>query len=292
MPLFLKIFLIVSLIVNYLPALRFRNNKYFIYFFVAALIGPTTVAINHFFKVNSYPIIPFICPVLLLALPKKEIKHIIFSLLSLLILFPYFNEHKIIPLMISTLNSAYIIFLLCEDLFNEIKINSFVPLFLPLLIMEFIRGTISNYLYYENLQLMIQYFSVFMILEIVTIILIAYFGPSANVRIRLKKGIVDNDESIKPKPQTLHLIQIPGNGSFHGLTNMEMRVLSFLSEGYDSKEISQKLFVTSRTVYFHLNNLKAKLRISKTSHLQKYAIENCEKIKKTNKLAQSDSMLK
>lgn len=134
---------------------------------------------------------------------------------------------------------------------------------------------------------MIQYFSVFQILEIVTIILIAYFGPSANVRIKLKTGIVHKDENITPTVQSFHLVQLPKNGSFLGLTNMEMTVLSFLSEGHSSKEISEKLFVTTGAVYFHLGNIKNKLQISKTSHLVKHAVENREKIQKTNKTVKS-----
>ncbi len=279
MPLFLKIFLIVSLLANYLPALRFRNNKYFIYFFVAALIGPIHVAIIFFFKVNSYSVIPFISPLLLLALPKKEIKHIIFSLLSLLILFPYFNEHKIIPLMVTTLNSAYIIFLLCEDLFNEIKINSFVPLFLPLLIMEFIRGTINYYLYYENQQLMIQYFSVFMILEIVTIILIAYFGPSANVRIKLKKGIVQNIQNISPvsnKNKINNEVQPKSKSLDFGLTEREIDVLKLLADGLTSQEIAEKLFLSKKTVDYYRGSIRLKLNIQKKSELINFYNTNIE----------------
>jgi DNA-binding CsgD family transcriptional regulator len=281
MPLFLKIFLIVSLMVNYLPALRFRKSKYFIYFFIAALIGSIHVAIIFFFKVNSYSVLPFISPLLLLALPNREIKQIIFSLLSLLILFPHFSENKIIPLMISTLNSAYIIFLLCEDLFNEIKINSFVPLFLPFLIMDILRGTINYYLYYENQQLLIRFASLFAVLEIITVLLIAYFGPSTNVRIKHKKVIVHNDENINPNSPNLQIIQLTKKELFNGLTNMELKVLSLLAEGLTNQEIANKLYVEKKTVYFHLGNIKSKLNIKSTSQLTKYAFKNFEKLQKS-----------
>jgi len=75
-----------------------------------------------------------------------------------------------------------------------------------------------------------------------------------------------------------------------GLTNMETKVLSLLANGCSNKEIAQSLFISSRTVYFHINNLKDKLQINKTSHLIKFAIENRELLLKTDKPAQSDSI--
>ncbi|MFA4924289.1 MAG: hypothetical protein WC557_08875, partial [Ignavibacteriaceae bacterium] len=124
MSLFSIVLRIVNIVVDILPVVRFRRNKYFIYFCVVALIDPIHFLLMHFLKINSYAIIPFIGPVLLLALPKREIKQIIFSLVSLIILLPHLGENKIIPLMITTLNIAYIIFLLCEDLFYGIKTKS------------------------------------------------------------------------------------------------------------------------------------------------------------------------
>lgn len=276
MPLFLKIFLIVSLIVNYLPAPRFVKNKYFVYFFAAALIGPTTVAINHFFKVNSYSVIPFISPVLLLALPKREIKQIIFSLLSLLILFPYFNEHKIIPLMISTLNSAYIIFLLCEDLYNEIKINSFVPLFLPFLIMDILRGTINYYLYYENIQLLIRFASLFAVLETITVLLIAYFGPDRKVNYNFSnKGEKHRQDEQSAKFIVTTEQYYKQFESSNGLTKREKEIILLIKTGLKSKDIAEKLHLSEKTVSNHRFLIKQKLGFSDYQSIKKY-LENLQ----------------
>jgi len=73
---------------------------------------------------------------------------------------------------------------------------------------------------------------------------------------------------------------------------METKVLSLLAEGYSDKEIAQTLFVSARTVYFHINNLKDKLQIDKSSHLIKFAVENRKLIMKTDKPAQSNSIVK
>lgn len=292
MSLFSIILRIVNIVIDILPLVRFRRNKYFVYFCVVALIDPLHFVLVHFFKINSYAVIPFIGPVLLLAMPKREIKQIIFSLLSLIILFPHLGESKIIPLMITMLNVAYIIFLLCEDLFNEIKIKSLIPVFLPVLILETLRGAINFYFYYENLQMLTKIYQISTILGMIFTILIVYFGPERKIKYSFNKRedeIECNNENINPELQNSHLVQFTGSEAFRGLTNMETKVLYLLAEGHSNKEIAETLFVSSRTVYFHINNLKDKLQIDKTNHLIKFAIENRELIMKMNKPAQSDS---
>lgn len=46
------------------------------------------------------------------------------------------------------------------------------------------------------------------------------------------------------------------------LTRREIEVLSLIAEGYGSQEAADKLFVSKRTVDFHLANIYAKLQVS------------------------------
>lgn len=52
------------------------------------------------------------------------------------------------------------------------------------------------------------------------------------------------------------------------LTRREVEVLTLLIQGDTTKEIARKLFVSKRTVDFHLNNIYEKLQVS--SRLQAF----------------------
>jgi len=133
-----------------------------------------------------------------------------------------------------------------------------------------------------------------MMLGTIFMILMVYYGPERNLKYSFskKEDEIEGDEDINHNPQNLLTPQFSGNKSFNRLTNMETKVLSLLAEGYSDKEIAQTLFVSARTVYFHINNLKDKLQIDKSSHLIKFAVENRKLIMKTDKPAQSNSIVK
>ncbi|MCS6776967.1 MAG: response regulator transcription factor [Chloroherpetonaceae bacterium] len=46
------------------------------------------------------------------------------------------------------------------------------------------------------------------------------------------------------------------------LTPRELEVLSLIVEGYSSKEVARKLFISKRTVDFHLDNVYGKLGVT------------------------------
>ena len=58
------------------------------------------------------------------------------------------------------------------------------------------------------------------------------------------------------------------------LTNREKEILSLVSESLTTKEISQKLFISPRTVDTHRTNLMRKLNIRNTAGLVRFAIRN------------------
>ena len=58
------------------------------------------------------------------------------------------------------------------------------------------------------------------------------------------------------------------------LTKREKEVLSFIAEGLNNEEISQKLFISPRTVDTHRTNIMQKLDIHDAANLVKFAIEH------------------
>ena len=58
------------------------------------------------------------------------------------------------------------------------------------------------------------------------------------------------------------------------LTRREAEVLNLLKESLTNQEIAAKLFVTTRTVRFHLRNIYAKLGVGRRGEAMVWAVEN------------------
>ena len=57
------------------------------------------------------------------------------------------------------------------------------------------------------------------------------------------------------------------------LTSREREILQLIAEGYTNQEISELLFISSKTVEVHKQNIQKKLNISGTARLTQYAIK-------------------
>jgi len=64
------------------------------------------------------------------------------------------------------------------------------------------------------------------------------------------------------------------NSKLSSLTKREKEVLGFIAEGGTYKEIAEELFISSRTVETHKNNILQKLELKSTIELVKFAIKN------------------
>jgi DNA-binding NarL/FixJ family response regulator len=62
--------------------------------------------------------------------------------------------------------------------------------------------------------------------------------------------------------------------SSDALTKREKEVLSLIAEGFNSQEISEKLFISPRTVDTHRTNIMQKLDIHDAGNLVKFAIDH------------------
>jgi DNA-binding NarL/FixJ family response regulator len=56
------------------------------------------------------------------------------------------------------------------------------------------------------------------------------------------------------------------------LTSREREIVQLIAEGYTNREISGLLFISSKTVEVHKQNIQKKLNISGTALLTQYAI--------------------
>jgi DNA-binding CsgD family transcriptional regulator len=63
-----------------------------------------------------------------------------------------------------------------------------------------------------------------------------------------------------------------GGSSEPGLTARETEVLRLVAKGYTYKEIADQLFLSTKTVQNHVQNILTKLQLSRRYELMRYAI--------------------
>ncbi len=61
-------------------------------------------------------------------------------------------------------------------------------------------------------------------------------------------------------------------GSEEGLTSREMEVLAMIAQGYNNKEISEKLVISEKTCKNHISSIFAKLKVNDRTQAALYAI--------------------
>lgn len=89
-----------------------------------------------------------------------------------------------------------------------------------------------------------------------------YFGPY------ISKMLIEKSLEKLEKQQRGSLPSIPK------LTKRETQILWYIAQGYTSKEIAKKLFISFRTVHNHRNNIMKNLNMHKTAQLVRYALQN------------------
>jgi DNA-binding NarL/FixJ family response regulator len=57
------------------------------------------------------------------------------------------------------------------------------------------------------------------------------------------------------------------------LTPRENEVLKYVAKGYTYKEIGEKLFISTKTVQNHVQNILTKLQLRKRYELMRYALQ-------------------
>jgi DNA-binding NarL/FixJ family response regulator len=91
----------------------------------------------------------------------------------------------------------------------------------------------------------------------------------------IKQGESFLSPSISKKVIDEYLLRAGEEGKedvFELLTNREREVLQLIAEGYSTREIAEKLFVSAKTVETHRSNLMKKLDLHGTADLTRYAV--------------------
>jgi DNA-binding NarL/FixJ family response regulator len=90
----------------------------------------------------------------------------------------------------------------------------------------------------------------------------------------LKKGGTYVSPLLSPQLTDLMVGKYSGGSPVLGdiLTTREREIIKLIAEGRSSKEISELLFISSRTVQHHRANIMRKLNMKRTADLVKYAI--------------------
>lgn len=86
-----------------------------------------------------------------------------------------------------------------------------------------------------------------------------YFGDAISKIVY--KGYINTIKGKQPKDKK-------------SLTSRELEVIKLISDGLSYKEVAEKLFISTRTVETHRNNILEKLELKNNIELVKYAIRN------------------
>lgn len=280
--------LIVSnIIISIIPIYVFRKTKYIFYFICQALLDPLFITLYYLFDIPTYYFMPFSISLILLVLPYKNRRYIILGVLTSIFLIPYLYLPQLLPATLTSLASIFIIIFLFYQIKDEINTSHTLSIFLLLMILNTVKDHSKVLLYYVHSDFLRDQFGIFLIASTLIYMLLAILGPNTKVSYKFLSslGLID-------------LGSIPAEGSrtmlgqeeiLYKLTRMELRVLSLLGQGLQSKQIAEKLFVSPKTVYFHCNNLKSKLGIPTTSQLIKYSFENRSLFKDVDKPSSSSN---
>jgi DNA-binding CsgD family transcriptional regulator len=273
-----KLLTAISLIAWYLPVLSFRNNKkYLPYFVVNSLVDPIYIGLHYTFHLGMYNYIPIALFFEAMTLPRIDAKSRTVSAVILLLVAFTTGTSGYLELIICESALALMVYYLLKDSFLEIKNDSAFKIFHLLLLIYFFRNGLMFYLYYIHQPVLINYYTVFLIIIIILPILIAYFGPEK--KISISKKVAELLLFIPEYRSEISVPEMPNKKNGHGLTEREYEIFCLTLEGKTSREISEQLCISKKTVENHRVSIRQKLGIPKDVDF----IEYCKKIAPTQK---------
>jgi DNA-binding CsgD family transcriptional regulator len=282
-----KILLYLNITIYFLVVVRYYKHRYFKYFLALSLIDPIFIATHYVFTIDYSYYIPIAYSLAILFLPIKDRRHILLLPVLSLLLLPYFSIITIIPLLISIVAVAYLIFFFLEELLNELKKNSTIIFSTLFIIIDLLKDCFKMFLSHQHNELLTQNFINFGILGVIIPLLIVLFGPIKAVTIPKRWALLwKENRAHETKTIENNFFTLPNR--FSCLTKMEYLVFTYLSEGLKPKEVAGKLHVSSRTIYSHCSSIKNKLNIPHGRSISGYAVENHDYIAKTYKVVTSD----
>lgn len=257
----LKLLLILSLLViNFGAFFRFRKTKYVYFFYVVSLIDPFYIIINSIFHINNtviYYSFANFCYYAAFPLFENKIKIILF-VPTIISLFYYLSNPLLTMMNVIVIQSAMIIFLL-GSIRLMIITHEKTEIFKLLLIVSLFLNIVRSYFYYNSLNYLIQYFNEITIIDFVVTVLIIVVGPNYFLRV---------PKTHKPKEKD----------STNNLSDREIKIIEMISNGFTSKEIAEKLFLSKKTIDYYRSNIRAKLNVTKKSELINFYNTNLENV--------------
>jgi len=179
------------------------------------------------------------------------------------------EKDNIINLLIISVIFTHFYMLVMDVLFNEFKNNKKIDLIYlgigALILLDLISLCILSTNYIIN-----YFYAILIIVGISTIILslVIHFMNSDKSKIRLNFRFtieIPEQQDVLIKP-----VNIKTNNKFiekYGLTKREYEVLLLIGKGMTSIEISEKMFLSKKTIDYYRSIIKDKLAIKKKSDL-------------------------
>lgn len=262
----MKILALIQLISLIGPLIRFRKNKFFLYFFFVLLIESSVSLSNRFlnipaphFVINTigYIVIIFSLPELA---KKYKIGFVLFLIFYLLI-----DISPLSSLIAMIFSLLFILIYFANKIIQEIRLDGkislfFIPLFstyFVLIVTTFASYTIS--IHSDNI------FYTSIVSLILINILLTLCGPERKIKFTLGY----NPEL---KKKSLHNIDLSSlEYSLYlekGFSDREIQIFQLLRAGFSNNEIAIKLGIGKKTVESHLRNLRSKLKIKSLTELR------------------------
>ncbi len=264
-----KFLIAVSLISWYLPVISFRGNKkYFPYFVVNSLVDPIYIVLLYTFNLGMYNFIPLALLCEAMTFPGIDSKIRTVSSAALLLMAVTVGKDGYLELVICESVLSLMIYYLLKDAFLETKRETTFRVFHLLLLIYFLRNSLMCYLYYMHQPVLINYYTVFLIIIIILPLLIAYFGPEK--KISISKKIAESLPFISAVKSDISILEMTNKKNGHGLTEREYEIYCLTLEGKTSREISKQLFISKKTVENHRTIIRQKLYVPKNADFVEY----------------------
>lgn len=264
----MRVLVIMSLILCYLQAWRYRKHEMFYYFFILAVADPILIIRSLLLHNNNiwnqyYTVMNLF---LIFSLPKLNTKYKIGILLGIIIYF-FLDPQELKVFMVFNILQLFITGYFINVILNDILNKKEVKYYLLILVIYNSIFIISRYIYYTDIVLHLKLYNYRLMLVNSLVLLNTIIGP--------EKGFVIKSKLIEKLIRKRKVV-VYGNGENifsiddlkkYGLTEREIEVLKLISRGYTSKEIAEQLFLSKKTIDYYRSNIKAKLNLSKKSEI-------------------------
>ena len=262
-----------------IPAYRFRKSRFFFFFLLNVLIDPSIAVLSRIFSIPTYNFFPFVTVVLFYSLPEKNNRIVLLTLISAIVLIQNFSDHSWLPLLIATINALFIINFFSAQIYAEYKKDFTVSLFLIFLLIDSLKNIIKIFLFYRFHNLFTELYDYILAFGFLIPLFISYFGIEKRFTLKriYHKESGSNISEKESAPEEISEAHYP---HLDELKKRELEILTVMSMGQKQNDIARNLYISRKTVYFHVRNIKDKLNIKSTEELYHFAITFSGQLKK------------